>query len=115
MTMERLQTAGMLACLATAATVAFADDLGSEAKNQARHSILLAGHHACGVALLKLLIQDESNVDRGLRNAGLWMVEQKEDGTYQLKIYNGEVYSEQSSNSLSAYPKARNSNFIAID
>jgi len=43
------------------------------------------------------------------------MVEQKEDGTYQLKIYNGEVYSEQSSNSLSAYPKARNSNFIAID
>ena len=88
--MERLQTAGMLACLATAATVAFADDLGSEAKNQARQSILLAGHRACGVALLKLLIQDESNVDRGLRNAGIWMVEQKEDGTYQLKIHNGE-------------------------
>jgi hypothetical protein len=30
-----------------------------------------------------------------LRNTGIWMVEQQEDGSYRLKMYNSEVYSEQ--------------------
>ena len=39
-TMKRLRTTLILGCLATAATVAFADDLSSEAKNKARQKIL---------------------------------------------------------------------------
>lgn len=57
-------------------------------------TILLAGHHASGVSLLKLLLQDESKIKGGLGNTGIWMVEQQEDGTYQLKIYNGKACAE---------------------
>ncbi|MBT3210701.1 MAG: histidine phosphatase family protein [Planctomycetaceae bacterium] len=57
-------------------------------------SILLAGHHASGVSLLKLLLQDEPSAIKGLKNTGIWMVEQQEDGSYQLKIYNGKNCSE---------------------
>lgn len=55
-------------------------------------SILLAGHNSAGVSLLKLLIQENPKVKRGLDNVGLWMVEQQEDGSYQLKMFNGEAY-----------------------
>ena len=58
-------------------------------------SILLAGHQISGSSLLKMLLQDEPKVKSGLRNTGLWMVEQQEDGSYRLKMYNSEVYSEQ--------------------
>jgi phosphohistidine phosphatase SixA len=57
-------------------------------------SILLAGHQISGSSLLKMLLQDEPKVKSGLRNTGLWMVEQQEDGSYRLKMYNGETYSE---------------------
>jgi len=57
-------------------------------------SILLAGHHTSGVSLLNLLLQDEPSAIKGLKNTGIWMVEQQEDGSYQLKIYNGKAYSE---------------------
>jgi len=58
-------------------------------------SILLAGHQISGSALLRLLLQDEPKVNRGLKNTGIWMVEQQADGSYQLMIYNGKAYSEQ--------------------
>ena len=57
-------------------------------------SILLAGHNSSGVSLLKLLIQEQpvERPQRGLENISLWMVEQQEDGSFELKIYNDEPY-----------------------
>jgi broad specificity phosphatase PhoE len=57
-------------------------------------SILLAGHNSSGVSLLKLLIQFEptGKARRGLDNVGIWMVEQQEDGSFELKMYNDEPY-----------------------
>lgn len=53
-------------------------------------SILLAGHNSSGVSLLKLLIQFEptGKARRGLDNVGIWMVEQQEDGSFELMMYN---------------------------
>jgi len=53
-----------------------------------------AGEQQVAAATEKLK-EDESKVNRGLRNTEIWMVEQQEDGSYQLKIYNDEVFSEQ--------------------
>lgn len=57
-------------------------------------SILLAGHNSAGVSLLKMLLQDEPSgkAKRGLDNTGIWMVEQQEDGSYELKTYNDQPY-----------------------
>ena len=57
-------------------------------------TILLAGHGTSGRSLLKLLLQKDSKGIVGFKNTGIWMVEQQEDGSYQLKMYNGEDYSE---------------------
>jgi hypothetical protein len=57
-------------------------------------SILLAGHGTSGRSLLKLLLQEESKGIVGFKNTGIWMVEQQDDRSYQLKMYNGEDYSE---------------------
>lgn len=57
-------------------------------------TILLAGHNSSGVSLLKLLLKKDPEDKRGITSSGMWMVEQQEDGTYQLKIYNNEVVGE---------------------
>jgi len=57
-------------------------------------TILLAGHGTSGRSLLKLLLKKDSKGIVGFKNTGIWMVEQQEDGSYQLKMYNGEDYSE---------------------
>ena len=57
-------------------------------------SILLAGHGTSGRSLLKLLFLEESKGIVGFKNKGIWMVEQQNDRPYQLKMYNGEDYSE---------------------
>jgi len=57
-------------------------------------SILLAGHNSSGVSLLKLLLKEEPENKRGITSSGIWMVEQQDDGTYELKIYNSEVLAE---------------------
>jgi phosphohistidine phosphatase SixA len=57
-------------------------------------SILLTGHGTSGRSLLKLLLQEESKRIVGFKNTGIWMVEQQDDRSYQLKMYNGEDYSE---------------------
>ncbi|MDF7806315.1 histidine phosphatase family protein [Pontiellaceae bacterium B12219] len=60
-------------------------------------SILLAGHNSAGVSLLKLLLQEAPTGEarRGLSNTGIWMVEQQEDGSYELKIYNDKPYEQE--------------------
>ena len=57
-------------------------------------SILIAGHNSSGVSLLKLLLKKAPTgaAKRGLDNTGLWMVEQQEDGSYELKMYNDQLY-----------------------
>lgn len=57
-------------------------------------SILLAGHNSSGVSLLKLLLHEAPTGEarRGLDNVGIWMVEQQEDGSFELKIYNDKAY-----------------------
>ncbi|MFC5049666.1 histidine phosphatase family protein [Rubritalea spongiae] len=62
-------------------------------------SILLAGHNSSGVSLMKLFLKKAPTgaaARRGISNTGIWMVEQQEDGSYTLKIYNDEPYQEES-------------------
>lgn len=51
-------------------------------------SILLAGHNSAGVSLLKLLLKGKPEIKGGLKNTGIWMVEQQEDGSFKLRMYN---------------------------
>ncbi|MGJ8656617.1 MAG: histidine phosphatase family protein [Akkermansiaceae bacterium] len=51
-------------------------------------SILLVGHNSSGVSLLKLFLQGEPEIKRGLENTGIWMVEQQDDGSFKLKMFN---------------------------
>ena len=57
-------------------------------------SVLLAGHNSSGVSLLKLLLQEapHGEVTRGIESSGIWMVEQQEDGSFQLKMFNDKPY-----------------------
>ena len=59
-------------------------------------SILLAGHNSSGVSLMKLLIGEAPGGEarRGIDNTGMWMVEQQEDGSFKLLMYNDKPYSE---------------------
>jgi broad specificity phosphatase PhoE len=57
-------------------------------------TILLTGHGTAGRSLLQLLLQEAPKVKKGIGQTGIWMVEQQEDGSYRLKMYNSEVYSE---------------------
>lgn len=70
-------------------------DLIEERFGGTDQSILIAGHNSAGVSLLKLLLQKAPTGEarRGLENTGIWMVEQQDDGSYQLKIYNDKPYS----------------------
>ena len=44
---------------------------------------------------LKLLLQEESKgIVEAFKNTGIWMVEQQNDRSYQIKMYNGEDYSD---------------------
>ncbi len=56
-------------------------------------TILLVGHGGSGRALLRLITQsDYVGEERGSPdNAALWMVEQQDDKSYQLKMYNDAV------------------------
>ncbi|MDP4644519.1 MAG: histidine phosphatase family protein [Opitutales bacterium] len=61
-------------------------------------SILLAGHNSAGVSLLKLLLQGEPEDRRGLKNTGIWMVEQQDDGSFELRMYNSVPIADSSEN-----------------
>ncbi|YCM43039.1 histidine phosphatase family protein [Verrucomicrobiaceae bacterium 227] len=57
-------------------------------------AILIAGHNSSGVSLLKLLLKEAPTGEarRGLDNVAIWMVEQQDDGSYELKMYNDRAY-----------------------
>ena len=59
-------------------------------------SILLVGHGGSGKGLLKLILQSESVGDwrKGMGNAVMWMVEQQDDGSFKIKMYNGKPIDE---------------------
>jgi broad specificity phosphatase PhoE len=51
-------------------------------------SILLAGHGYSGIGLLKMLMQDDMSEYPPITNTGIWMVEEQDDGSFKLMIYN---------------------------
>lgn len=51
-------------------------------------SILLAGHGSSGLGLLRLLVQDRLKDYPSIENASLWMVEEQEDGSFKLRMFN---------------------------
>ena len=57
-------------------------------------SILLVGHNSSGVSLLKLLLGHAPGgaATRGIDSTGLWMVEEQEDGSFKLEIYNDKAF-----------------------
>lgn len=57
-------------------------------------SILLVGHNSSGVSLLKLLLGEEpgGHARVGIDNIGIWMAEEQEDGSFELKIYNDKEF-----------------------
>jgi phosphohistidine phosphatase SixA len=57
-------------------------------------SILLAGHNSSGVSLLKLLLKETPAIKgkKGINSTGMWMVEQQEDGSYELRLFNDIPY-----------------------
>lgn len=66
-------------------------DLIEERFGGTDQSILLAGHNSSGVSLMKLFLGEAPTAEgtrRGLSNTGIWMVEQQEDGSYKLMMYN---------------------------
>ena len=61
------------------------DDVASDESNR---SILLSGHGSSGKAILRLLMDDPLHHFPPITNTGVWMVEQQDDGTFKLKMYN---------------------------
>lgn len=59
-------------------------------------SILFVGHNSAGVSLLKLLLGKApgGSARVGIKNVGIWMVEEQKDGSFKLVIYNDEPFSE---------------------
>jgi hypothetical protein len=57
-------------------------------------TILLSGHGSSGKAILRLLTNDPLNGFPQITNTGIWMVEQQEDGTFKLKMFNDVPLSE---------------------
>lgn len=58
-------------------------------------SILFSGHGSSGMAVLRMLTQDPLDGIGGIKNTGIWMVQQQEDGSYKLMMYNDEPYKHQ--------------------
>lgn len=51
-------------------------------------SILLVGHGSSGKGILRLFLNDRLSGFPSLTNAGLWMIEETEDGVFELKMFN---------------------------
>ncbi len=51
-------------------------------------SILLVGHGSSGNGILRLLLNDRLSKFPSITNTGLWMVEETEDGSFELKMFN---------------------------
>ncbi|WP_298946177.1 histidine phosphatase family protein [uncultured Polaribacter sp.] len=57
-------------------------------RSESFKTILLSRHGSNGKGILRLLIKDPLNGFPQITNTGIWMVEQQDDGTFKLKIYN---------------------------
>jgi broad specificity phosphatase PhoE len=51
-------------------------------------TILLSGHGSSGAAILRMLTNDPLYHFPQITNTGVWMVEQQNDGTFKLKMFN---------------------------
>jgi broad specificity phosphatase PhoE len=60
------------------------DDRSSESYK----TILLSGHGSSGKAILRMLTGNPLYHFPQITNSGVWMVEQQNDGTFKLKMYN---------------------------
>jgi broad specificity phosphatase PhoE len=60
------------------------DDRASESKK----TILLSGHGSSGKAVLRMLTKNPLKGFPQITNTGVWMVEQQDDGTFKLKMFN---------------------------
>jgi broad specificity phosphatase PhoE len=66
------------------------DDRASESYK----TILLSGHGSSGKAILRMLTDNPLYHFPQITNTGVWMVEQQDDGTFELKMYNDVPLSE---------------------
>jgi len=59
-----------------------------EDRSASHNTILLSGHGSSGKAVLRMLTKDPLNGFPQITNTGVWMVEQQDDGTFKLKMFN---------------------------
>jgi broad specificity phosphatase PhoE len=57
-------------------------------RSESFKTILLSGHGSSGKGILRMFINDPLNGFPQITNTGIWMVEQQDDGTFKLKIFN---------------------------
>tara|TARA_R110002072_G_scaffold280418_1_gene442772 strand:- start:72568 stop:73038 length:471 start_codon:yes stop_codon:yes gene_type:complete len=57
-------------------------------------TILLSGHGSSGAAILRMLTKNPLNHFPQITNTGVWMVEQQENGTFKLMMFNDVPLSE---------------------
>ncbi|WP_139959461.1 histidine phosphatase family protein [Flavicella sediminum] len=57
-------------------------------QSKSSNTILLSGHGSSGAAILRMLTKNPLYHFPQISNTGIWMVEQQEDGAFQLKMFN---------------------------
>ena len=57
-------------------------------------TILLSGHGSSGAAILRMLTNDPLNYFPQITNTGVWMVEQQNDGSFKLMMFNDVPFAE---------------------
>ncbi|MEI6082677.1 MAG: hypothetical protein WCS70_00065 [Verrucomicrobiota bacterium] len=55
-------------------------------------TVLLVGHGAAGVALIRYLTRQPAWFETWPDNAALWMATEKPDGAFELRVLNGAPY-----------------------
>lgn len=63
-------------------------------RSKSYKTILLSGHGSSGRAVLRMLTKDPLDGFPPITNTGVWMVEQQDDGTFKLKMFNDVPLSE---------------------
>lgn len=63
-------------------------------RSASHKTILLSGHGSSGAAILRMLTNNPLNHFPQITNTGVWMVEQQDDGTFKLKMFNDVPLSE---------------------
>ncbi|MDO7172424.1 histidine phosphatase family protein [Mariniflexile sp. AS56] len=63
-------------------------------RSASHKTILLSGHGSSGKAVLRMLTKNPLNGFPQITNTGIWMVEQQEDGSFKLMMFNDVPLSE---------------------